>query len=189
MIIGVDFDNVLFPSMETVLDIYNLRHKTHISIADLTTYRFSDCLESSVANELIGYFNEKVLYDCLWPIKHSINTINTLVGMGHKVLIATATDSQNLVWKEELLAKFFPIIPKEDVIKIHKKELLKLDVLIDDCLEHLINSSAEKICFNYPWNRSDKDYGIYRVDSWDEVVNIINNLERKITNERHNNFV
>ena len=58
--------------------------------------------------------------------------IQELINKGHQVFIATATDAKNLVWKEELLEKFFPFIPKENVIKIHKKELLKLDVLIDD---------------------------------------------------------
>ena len=182
MIIGVDFDNILFPTTEVVIDMYNLRHKTNIVMSNITTYRFHSCLDDSIADELISYFNEKTLYDSLYPIKASREVLKGLVSMGHEVFIVTATDSKNLVWKEDLIEKFFPFIPKKNVIKLHKKELLNVDVLIDDCLEHFINSSAEKICFNYPWNQNVDESLIrdfHRVKSWDYVINIIDSIERK----------
>ena len=182
MIIGVDFDNILFPTTEVVIDMYNLRHKTNIVMSNITTYRFHSCLDDSIADELISYFNEKTLYDNLWPIKASREVLKALISMGHEILIVTATDSKNLVWKEELVEKFFPFIPKKNVVKLHKKELLNVDVLIDDCLEHFINSSADKICFNYPWNQNVDESLIrdfHRVKSWDYIINIISEIERK----------
>lgn len=184
MIIGIDFDNILFPTTEVVIDAYNVRHHTDISLYDINTYSFYDCLSKQVADEIISYFNEKWLYNSLWPISKSRQVVQKLINKGHQVFIATATDAKNLVWKEELLERFFPFIPKENVIKIHKKELLKFDVLIDDCLEHLVKSSGEKICFSYPWNQKmnpiDK---FHRVKSWEEIINIINQIERKTENE------
>jgi len=182
MIIGVYFDNILFPTTKVVVDIYNLRHKTNIAVSDLVTYKFHNCLDASIADELISYFNEKMLYISLWPLPGSIKVLKELTEMGHEIYIVTATDSKNLVWKEELIEKFFPYIPKKNVIKLHKKELLNLDVLIDDCLENFINSSAEKICFNYPWNQTIDIDSIYRVNSWDSVIDIIKEIERKKTN-------
>ena len=184
MIIGVDFDNILFPTTKVVIDIYNIRHKTNIKINDLTTYKFHSCLDKSIADEFISYFNEKLLYENLWPIKGSRAILKAFTEIGHEVYIVTATDSKNLVWKEELIEKFFPYIPKKNVIKLHRKELLNIDVLIDDCLENLVNSSAEKICFNYPWNqKSDGFCNVRRVDSWVEIINIISEIdERKKTN-------
>ena len=179
MIIGVDFDNILFPTTKVVIDIYNMRHKTNIKINDLTTYKFHNCLDKAMADEFISYFNEKLLYENLWPIKGSRAVLKALTDIGHKIYIVTATDSKNLVWKEELIEKFFPYIPKKNVIKLHKKELLNTDILIDDCLENLINISAEKICFNYPWNQTDNDiYNVHRVNSWVEIIKIINDIER-----------
>ena len=182
MIIGVDFDDILFPTTKVVVDIYNLRHKTNINVSDLVTYKFHDCLDDSIADELVSYFNEKMLYISLWPLPGSRAVLKALTDIGHEIYIVTATDSKNLVWKEELIEKFFPYIPKKNVIKLHKKELLNVDVLIDDCLDNFINSSAKKICFNYPWNQGAEDDLIYRVDSWYDVINIISEIERKNTN-------
>ena len=62
------------------------------------------------------------------------------------------------------------------------KSLLKCDVMIDDCLDNLISNICERICLDYPWNQSkEKDfvYSIYRAKSWKDIVNIINDIERK----------
>ena len=182
MIIGIDFDDVLFPTMQTVIDIYNERHNTNLKMTDITSYKFCDCLDDSVAKEFISITNEQMLYDRLKPFNKAVQVISTLIKRGHKVIIATATDAKNLCWKEELLEEFFPFIPKTDVIKIHEKGLLRVDVLIDDCLNQLISNFCERICFDRPWNRNkDKDFvhDIYRVSSWNEVMNIINDIERK----------
>lgn len=182
MIIGIDFDNVLFPTTEMAINFYNMTFHTNLSMSNIKTYSFHECLDNNIADKIISFFNEKVLYDHLKPIDKSIQVVKTLVDMGHRVVIATATDSKNLCWKEELIEKFFPFIPKNNVIKIHQKELLKLDVLIDDCLDHLTSNITERICFDYPWNQNkNKDfvYDIYRIHSWDEVLNIIHDIERK----------
>ena len=182
MIIGIDFDDVLFPTMPTILEIYNERHDTNLSMSDMTAYSFYDCLDENVAKEFVSIANEKELYDRLQPIDKSVQAVNSLIRRGHKVIIPTATDAKNLSWKEELLEEFFPFIPKTDIIKIHDKGLLRVDVLIDDCMDQLTHSCCERICFDRPWNRDkDKDfvYDIYRIHTWNEVSKIIKDIERK----------
>lgn len=182
MIIGIDFDNTIFPTLEHTIDIYNSRHDAKIAMSDITEYSLYNCLDSSVASELIDIFNEKILYDGLKPMNGAIKVIETLINKGHKIYIATATDSKNLEWKEKLIEKFFPFIPKTNIIRIHQKELLNLDILIDDCMDQLTKGMFEKICFDYQWNQdSDKDYiyDIFRVHSWNEIINIIKKIERK----------
>ena len=86
-------------------------------------------------------------------------------------------------WKEELLRRYFPFIPKNNLVRIYNKKLLNVDVLIEDNLDNLTQTFADRICFDQPWNRDDvKDfaYGIYRVKGWGEVVETINNIERSI---------
>ena len=182
MIIGIDFDDVLFPTMQTIISIYNERHHTNFSMSNMTAYSFYDCLDRDVATEFVSIANEKALYDRLKPLDKSAQVIHALIRRGHKIIIATATDAKNLSWKEELIEEFFPFISKADIIKIHNKGLLRVDVLIDDCLDQLTHSCCERICFDRPWNKNkDKDfvYDIYRVHTWDEVRNIIKDIERK----------
>ena len=96
--------------------------------------------------------------------------------------MATSTDVRNLEWKEQLLQKHFPFIPKGNLIRINNKSLLNVDVLIDDKLDNLTSIFAERICFNQPWNQDDDAdyaYSIYRANHWGEIINIVNEIERR----------
>ena len=180
--IAIDFDSTLFPTLEKVLEFYNKQHNTNIELSQVTTYNLYDSFETEVADELIELFVEKEIYDYLQPYKGAIRTVKMLIEQGHEIYIATSTDVRNMEWKEQLLQKYFPFIPKNNLIRIYNKALLNVDVMIEDNLENLTKTLADRICFNQPWNiNEDKDYvyGIYRIHHWGEVINIINDIERK----------
>ena len=180
--IGIDFDETLFPTLEKVLEIYNKRHGTNIELSQITAYHLHDNFPVDVADELVELFVEKSVYDGLQPYRGAVRTIKTLVEQGHEIYIATSTDVRNMEWKEELLQKHFPFIPKKNLIRIHHKTLLNVDVLVEDKLENLKSTFADRICFDQNWNRdecADFAYSIYRIHNWGEIVNIINSIERK----------
>lgn len=64
--------------------------------------------------------------------------------------------------------------------------MIKLDVLIDDCVDNLVGGDYAGILFSYPWNEGyfdcpwDYDYEplIRKVNGWSEVPDVINNLNR-----------
>ena len=180
--IAIDFDNSLFPSMERVIELYNKKHSSSLDMSQITMYNLYDNFPEDVADELISLFVDKATYNSLQPYKGSIKAVQSLVNRGHEIFIATATDTRNLEWKEKLLQRYFPFVPKENLIRIHNKKLLNVDVLVDDKLDNLIQTFAERVCFNQPWNR-DKDadyaYSIHRINNWGEISNIINEIERK----------
>lgn len=180
--IAIDFDSTLFPTMEKVIEIYNKRHDTYIELSQITTYSLHDSLRQDVADEMLEIFVEKIVYDCLQPYKGAVRAIKTLVEQGHEVYVATSSDIRNMEWKEELLQKHFPFIPKNNLIRIHNKALLNVDILVEDKMENLTQTFADRVCFNQPWNvdeGKDYAYSIYRIHHWGEIINIINELERK----------
>lgn len=180
--IGIDFDETLFPTLDKVIELYNKSHDSGITTSQITTYNLHDSLSADIADELLELFVDKSVYDCLQPYKGAVRAIKTLVEQGHEIYIATSTDVRNMEWKEELLQKHFPFIPKHNLIRIYNKALLNVDVLIEDKIENLTQTFAERICFSQPWNvDEDKDYvySIYRIRNWGEILNIINNIERK----------
>lgn len=182
MKIAIDFDEVLFPTLERVLEIYNKRHDTNIGLSQITTYSLYECLDNIVADEVISLFVEKNVYSNLQPYKGSVKAIKTLVDKGHEIYVATASDIRNMEWKEILLQRHFPFIPKANLIRIHNKKLLNVDVLIEDKLDNLRQTFAERVCFNQPWNydeSADCAYSIYRIHHWGEIINVINDIERK----------
>lgn len=180
--IAIDFDSTLFPTMERVIEAYNKKHGTSIDMSQITAYNLHDSFEAEIADELIELFVDKNIYDCLQPYKGAIRAVKALVEQGHEVYIATSTDVRNMEWKEELLQKHFPFIPKKNLIRIYNKALLNVDVLIDDKLDNLKSTFADRICFNQPWNvdvNADYVYSIYRIHNWSEINNVINTIERK----------
>lgn len=183
MIITIDFDETLFPTLQKVMEIYNRQYNDTLSLEQITTYNLYECLDSSVADTLLDLFVKKEVYDNLQPYKGAVKAIKSLIDRGHEIYIATATDIRNLEWKEQLLQRYFPFIPKNNLIRIHQKKLLKTDILIEDNLNHLMESFADRVCFNHPWNQNDiKDYvyGIRRMYSWSDITNIINDIEKEM---------
>ena len=182
MIICVDCDGVLNNLTERVLEIYNERTSKDIRISDITDYNFYDCLPKEDAYGIIELFKEKELWDSLTPSNDSPCGIKTLIQEGHRIIIATATNPINFQWKVEWIKKYYPFINPDDIIRITDKSLLKCDVMIDDYLENLISNICERIVINKPWNQ-DKNktfaYDIYRANNFKDVINIINDIERK----------
>ena len=180
--IAIDFDSTLFPTLEKVIEIYNGQHNDTLQLSQITTYSFYECLDQSIADELLELFCDKEAYNNLLPYKGAVKSVKTLVEQGHEVYIATSTDVRNMEWKEELLQKHFPFIPKNNLIRIHNKALLNVDVMIEDKMENLTQTFASRICYDQPWNRDagkDFAYSVYRVHHWGEIINIINEIERK----------
>lgn len=180
--IAIDFDSTLFPTLERVIELFNSRCSMNINVDQITTYNLHNSLDANVADALLELFCDKEVYDGLQPYKGAVKAIKTLVERGHEVYIATASNIKNLEWKEQLLQQHFPFIPKHNLIRIYNKQLLNVDAMIEDNLDNLIQTFADRICFNRPWNQSrEKDYvySIFRVNNWGEIVNIINDIERK----------
>ena len=190
MIICIDFDEVLFPTLSKVIEIYNKRYDDTLSLDTITTYNLYESLPSQVADRLLELFTDKEVYDNLQPYKGSVKALQTLANNGHEIYIATATSSKNLEWKEQLLRRYFPFIPKENLIRIHNKKLLNVDVLVEDNLDTLTQTFADRICFDQPWNRSDsKDfaYSINRAYCWGDIVDIINKIKKENEEWEKNN--
>jgi 5'(3')-deoxyribonucleotidase len=182
MILCVDIDNTVNNLTENALEMLNRRSGIKLDVSKLTAYNFFECLPRNNAEAIIELFKEKELWDSLTPLKDSVWGIQTLLNLGHRVIFATATHECNFAWKCEWMAKYFPMISTNDIIRIKDKSLIRADIMIDDCLEQLVKSPCERICLDNYWNRdSTKDYvyDIYRAHNWKEIIKYVNEIERK----------
>lgn len=191
MTIAIDFDETLFATLEKVIEIYNKRNGAELSLSQITAYNLFECLPSDVAEQLIELFEDKTVYDFLRPYNGAVRAVQSFVNNGHEVYIATATSSKNLEWKEQLLKRYFPFVPQENLIRIHNKKLLNCDIMIEDNLDTLVKTlTADRVCFNQPWNNStSKDfvYDIHRFSDWNEINDVISEIERRSKEWETNN--
>ena len=183
MIICFDIDNTINDLTEKTITLYNARTNKNIQMSDITTYNFYDCLSKEDADGIVALFKEKELWDSLKPLPYSQEALKKLIKQGHRIFLATATDPVNFEWKCEWLSRYFSFIPTDNIIRIMDKSLLKIDVMVDDHLSNLTSNICERVCLDYDWNRStSKDYAfdIRRAYSWHDIVNIINDIERRM---------
>lgn len=182
MVVIVDIDSTLNDLVQKTISLYNSRSVKNIKMSDITAYNFYDCLPYEDASEMEKLFKDKELWDSLEPLPDSQWGIETLRNLGHKVVFATATHECNFEWKCNWIVDKFKLKNTDDIIRIMDKSLLRGDIIIDDCLENLINSPCERICLDYPYNRDkrrDFIYCIRRANNWREIVNIINSIEKE----------
>jgi 5'(3')-deoxyribonucleotidase len=126
------------------------------------------------------------VWNSLTPLPGSQKGLKRLVECGHDIYLATATHPNNFAWKVEWLKRYFPFIHPARIIRIVHKGLLKCDVMIDDSLGNLMESSCHRIAIDYPWNQDKRKsyvYDIHRAKNFSEVIDIINDIERKENEE------
>ena len=182
MIIVSDIDNCLNNLTEKAVELYNARSGKNIQLSDLITYKFGECLSQEDSDGLCALFKERELWDSLSPTEGSYNALKTIITNGHEVYLATATDPVNFAWKCEWIQKHFDFFPIKNIIRIHDKHLLQCDVMIDDCIENLTDSFCERIIFNHPWNKNNKDslYNLRRVYNWNDIISTIDTISGEV---------
>lgn len=183
MIIAIDFDETLFPTLQKVISVYNKQNNESLMLEQITDYNLYKCLDSNTADKLLKLFCNKEIYNNLQPFDNATRIIQSLIDDGNEIYIATSTDTKNIVWQEQLLQKYFPFIPKENLIRIYNKKLLKCDVLIEDNLDQLIKHKlCHRVVLDKPYNRNVDDfiYDIHRCMNWNQILDEINKIEEEI---------
>lgn len=182
--IGIDIDNVVFSTTQAVLDVHYENTGERLCLSDIKTY----CIENYVSEEYKKDFYRNFLNKRVWKkaelLPNCVDTIRQLHDIGHEIYFVTATGTMNIHKKFELLRRTFPFIEVEKrLIVTQCKQMIKLDVLIDDCIDNLVGADYFGILFNYPWNENyegsilnNNGETIERVDSWSEIPNVISCL-------------
>lgn len=174
MKIGIDLDNVLNNLTEEWINAYNEHENKDIKLSDITNYNMTS--NKGIDNNVFKYLNDSVTVH-LKPLPNAI--VSTLeLAKRHELFIITATYPENMAVKMTWLQHYFPHIPRRNIIVTSRKELVNVDVLIDDVPENVYNFGMwdRVIVFDQPWNQSVEEY-IPRAKDWNEVLERIEELE------------
>ncbi len=179
MIIVTDVDCTLNNFVQASLDIYNKRHKTNYTMSGITRYSLKDSFESHVAQELQDIFHSDYIWDYVKPDEYAQTYLKLLHSEGHEIYFATANDPATFGKKVEWVREYFQWLDKTKIICIKNKELLKTDILIEDCVENLIAAKdCCKILLDYPWNRHVTE-GLVRCYNWQKVYDVICKISKE----------
>lgn len=173
--IGVDIDNVVYSTTQAVLDVHYENTGERLYLSDIKTYCIEDYVSEKYKKDFHKIFLDKRVWKRVELLPNCVKTIKKLHDMGHEIYFVTATETANVHKKFQFLCRTFPFIDvRKRLITTQCKQMIKMDVLIDDCVDNLVGGDYYGILFSYPWNTNFKnDKTIERVDNWSEVPDAV----------------
>lgn len=187
MKIGIDIDNTICSTTEAVLSFINKKLGLNLQLKNIKQYYIENALPHEYQWIVEFAFQSSEMWKQVKLIENCAAAIQKLYEDGHELYFVTATTAYNFRKKLKFLERSFPFLPKDYIqqnsISIKKKQLLLLDVLIDDCTENLLRPRNYcSICMDYPWNKDFKEDSIdsFRVKNWIDIPSVIKELNRQV---------
>ena len=195
MFIGTDLDDVLTDFVGGFAEYHNKKYGTNLKRSDFHTYNFSEVLGGS-SEEITREFHEFYKsneFKGLKPFEDAVKYID-LLSKRHKIIIITSRPKEIELETVEWVKKYFPgKISNIYFSRNHSdptgKEKLEIceeahiDVLIDDCLEHLtkFKNHTKLLLYDAPWNRNKSTPSwVERVKSWEEIYERVDEYEKSV---------
>lgn len=187
--IGFDLDGVVVDSPQKVTAYINERLGLNLTMDSFTTYSMEDALPDQYKWIVSAAFKDPEMWRTVKLIDGAYDTIKKLYEEGREIWFVTSSLPSNLRKKINHLARNLDFLPKDYVwlhtINTQNKQLIRLDVLVDDGLFNLVNDRTyASICFDMPYNRTD-DWLIpnfYRAYGWHDVYGYIKTIEKERSN-------
>lgn len=184
MRIALDLDNTVISTTETLVNYINERIPVNLKMSDITTYSIEAALPEQYRWIVENGFTDKNMWKKVELLPHVGQVLEWIYREGHEIWFATSSLPENLRKKINHLARNLSFLPDGYVwrhtINIHDKYLLDVDVLVDDCAEHLLHPSRKyySIAIDYPWNQTEGAIPMFtRASNWFEVWSKIHMIE------------
>lgn len=182
--VAFDFDGVIndlpIKWTEWLSNYYDL----YVEEENIKHYNMSLNFPSLSLNQILepltkAEFWDTVDYNSGINFNEQFSRYQTLTDM--RILIVTATSPETWGVKyEHCLKRLLPDFPVENIILTSRKDLIKCDVLIDDHIENLKETSAYKVLVDASYNKNIEPYLYNKRDSFYYITNqLIYNLYYK----------
>lgn len=162
----MDVDDVVLNLVEEWLKLYNTEYNDTLMESDIITW---DICGYTKIGELMYKYLEPNIYKNIEPIIDSVNSVNLLRAMGHRVIFVTSFLPSIAGVKYRWLLNYGFISNKSDYIEAHDKGLIKYDYIVDDNPMNIINASGIGLIYHRSWNASFQNK-YPRVYNWKEIV-------------------
>lgn len=178
-IIGIDLDDVIWNTLEAWLKRYNEITDDDIEVSDVKSWDIAQYIKKGNREMLFYVLEQNDFWETVQPKNDSQRVLKQLIDDGYDVYIVTASGYKNLHKKMERLFELYPFLNFSNVIITRTKQMIDLDVLIDDNPENLCEGSYKKVLFDRPHNQwcAEKNIGATRVSSWDQIYDYIKEKE------------
>jgi 5'(3')-deoxyribonucleotidase len=184
--IGFDLDGVVVDSPQQVVNFVNERLRLNLCMDDFKTYSMEDALPDQYKWIIDTAFKSADMWKKVGLIDGAYDTIKKLWEEGYEIYFITASLPENLRKKINHLSRNLHFFPKDYVwqhtINTQCKQIIKLDVLVDDGLFNLLGDREYvSICVDMPYNQTSEYIpNFYRAYNWDDIYCKIKMIESLI---------
>ena len=181
MLIAIDIDNTLNTLTEAILEVYNTDSGDNLSLSDITAYHIENFVKPEYKKIFYQYFLDSNVWKKIKVQPYCREVIAKLYKERYEIIFVTTTEPENLPKKMNWLMRNFPFLNiRKSLFSCPVKQLVKCDILIDDCIGNLTGEREYySICLDYPWNREETNHipNFTRAKDWNEIYNKIKTIE------------
>lgn len=174
--IGVDVDDVLYLCNQHAIDMLALdRNIDGLDIFDIEGWGAGNA--KSVLDERLAYFS-KPEFVLSQPLIPGAQDFIEKLSRKAEVFFVTAVGKNCMNERAQRLIRDFPCVPERNIIIASRKDLVSLDVLLDDGAHNILGTSARyPVLFRRPWNNNLT--GLLAVNSYDDFLRLVDQIDTR----------
>lgn len=166
--VGIDLDDVIWDLLTPWVSTYNALEGSNLRLEDIKSWDIGKYIPEDKRDILWNILKDENFYNKIEPKKNATYYLKRLNEM-FNLFIVTSTNHEVSTAKFKRFTTLFPFIEPQQIIICHNKQLIDLDVLVDDNGNNLIGGRYVPIIFDMPHNRGYGCKDFLRCNNWDEV--------------------
>ena len=184
MVIGIDVDGVVCNTCQAVLDQHYADTGEKLTLDDIKGYYIENYVGDDYKYDFHLIFFKKEMWKRVKVLPHCVEVVKRLHDKGNEIYFVTSTEPQNVAKKARFVQRTFPFLDiRKRLITTHNKQMIVCDILVDDCIDNVLNADYTSILLDYPWNSTaifdEAEYdNIYRVFDWLQVEPMIEYIQK-----------
>lgn len=178
--IGLDVDDILYDCNAHALACLNARENLSppLTIYDIRGWGKGAC----AADARLAYFSDPVFVRTQ-PVLAGAQEFVRRLSKVAEVFFVTAVPPACMTARAERLTHDFPEIPAENILIGTRKDVVSLDILLDDGAHNITRSQATyPVLFRKPWNTHLS--GLLSVNSYDDFLHLVDMICHAFAGER-----
>lgn len=173
MVIGIDLDSTLNNLLEVWVTRYNQLWNDSLQTNDIDCWDLSQCVKPECGKKIYDILLEDGLFKNLGLRKHADVFVESLLRDSHDVYIITAYQPEVVNDKIDWVKKHLPFFPINNLMFVNNKQIVKLDVLIDDGIHNFSKDNHDKwivvrLDHNKNWIKDNTEKIDFILDDWED---------------------
>jgi len=167
--VALDVDDLLMECTSYAIALANEKYKFDPPMTIYEKDRWGKM--GTRADTIFTFFNDPEFY-CNQPVYDGAKEFVRKLSQMVEVYICTAVPPQFMGIRAQRIMEEFPEIPEDHIYMGAGKENIHTDILFDDALHNILNSSAKHpILMRRPWNQEAT--GMLAVNNYDEFLKLV----------------